>query len=160
MGEGSVGCGGLGGKCRGKRQNWDVDPDDFGFSYVAVCGLLVIMWLGLVEGPGVLPPPQACHAHEHHDDGDQDDDGYHVADHVATGAFDVMVQFSTLYTAVPRAVIVSPAQVLVAYGLLAVQVATTALAAVAVVDDALLPVGQHQAATRALPLRRCPNGSI
>lgn len=155
-----MGCGGLGGKCRGKRQNWDVDPDDFGFSYVAVCGLLVIMWLGLVEGPGVLPPPQACHAHEHHDDGDQDDDGYHVADHVATGAFDVMVQFSTLYTAVPRAVIVSPAQVLVAYGLLAVQVPTTALAAVAVVDDALLPVGQHQAATRALPLRRCPNGSI
>lgn len=125
---------------------------DFGFSDVAVCGLLVVCRLRLVERPGVLPPPQAGHAHENHDDGDQDHDGNHVADHIAAGALDVVVQFSALHTAVARAVVVGSAQVLVADGLLAVQVSTTALAAVAIVDDALLSISEHQATSCALPL--------
>lgn len=147
---GKVGRGQGGRRCREKRRSKDMV--DFSFSDVAVRGLLVVRWLGLVERPGVLPPPQASHAHENHDDGDQDHDGNHVADHVAAGALDVVVKFSALHTAVARTVVVGSAQVLVADGLLAVQVSTTALTAVAIVDDTLLSVSEHQATSRALPL--------
>lgn len=133
---------------------------DFGFSDVAVSSLLVVCWLGLVERPGVLPPPQASHTHESQDDGHQDHDSNHVADHVAAGALDVMVQFSALHATVARAVVVGSAQVLVADGFLAVQVSATTLATVAIVDDALLPVSEHQATSRALPLVWRSNGSI
>lgn len=71
-----------------------------------------------------------------------------------------MVQFSTLHATVAGAVVVGPAQVLVADGLLAVQVSMTALAAVAIVDDALLPVSEHQATSCALPLGRRSSRSI
>lgn len=133
---------------------------DASFSDIAICGLLVMLWLGFVERPGVSSPPQASHTHEHEDDGDQDHNSDHVANHIAAGAFDVMVQFSTLHAAVAGAVVVGPAQVLVADGLLAVQVSMTALAAVAIVDDALLPVSEHQATSCALPLGRRSSCSI
>lgn len=121
-------------------------------SDVSVCGLLVVL-LGLVEGPGVPPPPQAGHTHEHHDERDQDDDGDDVADDVAAGTLGVVVQLGALDAAVSRAVVVRATQVLVADSLLAVQVASAALASVAVVDHALLAIRENQARPRALPLR-------
>lgn len=108
-------------------------------SDVSVGGLLVVL-LRLVEGPGVPPPPEAGHTHQHHDERDQDNDGDDVANNVAAGALGVVVQLCALDAAVSRAVVVRSAQVLVADGLLAVQVAPAALAPVAVVDHALLPV--------------------
>lgn len=121
-------------------------------SDVSVCSFLVVL-LGLVEGPGVPPPPEAGPTHEHHDERYQDHDGDDVADDIAARAFGVVVQFGALDAAVARAVVVRSAQVLVADGLLAVQVSPAALAPVAVVDHALLTVRQHQARPRALPLR-------
>lgn len=121
-------------------------------SDVSVRSLLVVL-LGLVEGPGVPPPPEAGHTHEHHDERHQDHDGDDVANDVAAGAFGVVVQLGALDAAVARAVVVRSAQVLVADGLLAVQMSPTALAPVAVVDHALLAVREHQARPRALPLR-------
>lgn len=109
-------------------------------SDIAICSLLIVLLFGLVEWPGVSPLPETSHTHEHKNYGDQDHDCNDVANDITARALDVVVQLSTLHTAVARAVIVSPAQVLMANSLLAVQVATTALAAVAVVDDTLLTI--------------------
>lgn len=134
-----------GGVCFGESgEQWEMpkDVDSLGttssISDIAICSLLIVLLLGLVERPGVSSPPET--SHEHRNDHDQGHDCNDVADNVTARAFDVVVKLSTLHTAVSRAVVVSPAQVLMANSLLAVQVATTALATVAIVDDTLLTI--------------------